>query len=119
MNPIISYHLFATYYAIMIHLILNKFISIHFQFKYSKISAAENGNVKKGVIFSTYSSLIGESQSSGKYRTRMKMLLNWCGADFDGVVSFLNTLQHLVACKSYGGAVFASVYIKPPYHAFD
>lgn len=88
MNPIISYHLFATYYAIMIHLILNKLISIHFQFKYSKISAAENGNVKKGVIFSTYSSLIGESQSSGKYRTRMKMLLNWCGADFDGVVSF-------------------------------
>ncbi|KAF6039694.1 hypothetical protein EB796_001994 [Bugula neritina] len=58
------------------------------KFKYSKISSSENGNVKKGVIFSTYSSLIGESQSSGKYRTRMKMLLNWCGADFDGVIVF-------------------------------
>lgn len=44
--------------------------------------------MKKGVIFATYSSLIGESQSGGKYKTRLKQLLHWCGDDFDGVVSF-------------------------------
>lgn len=40
------------------------------------------------MIFATYSSLIGESQSGGKYKTRFKQLLHWCGDDFDGVVSF-------------------------------
>ena len=59
------------------------------QFKYAKISSKENGSVKKGVIFATYSSLIGESQSGGKYRTRFKQLVHWLGKDdFDGVVSF-------------------------------
>lgn len=59
------------------------------QFKYAKISSPVNGNVKKGVIFSTYSALIGESsQSGGKYKTRLKQLLQWCGDDFDGLVSF-------------------------------
>lgn len=59
-----------------------------FQFKYGKISSKHNGSVKKGVIFATYSSLIGESQSGGKYKTRFEQLLHWCGEDFDGVVSF-------------------------------
>ncbi|XP_026728518.1 protein strawberry notch isoform X1 [Trichoplusia ni] len=59
------------------------------KFKYAKISSAVNGNVKKGVIFSTYSALIGETQSSNtKYRTRLKQLLQWCGEDFDGVIVF-------------------------------
>ncbi|KAI2660254.1 hypothetical protein H4Q32_025985 [Labeo rohita] len=58
------------------------------KFKYGKISSKHNGSVKKGVIFATYSSLIGESQSGGKYKTRFKQLLHWCGDDFDGVVSF-------------------------------
>uniref|UniRef100_A0A8C7ME22 Protein strawberry notch homolog 1 n=1 Tax=Oncorhynchus kisutch TaxID=8019 RepID=A0A8C7ME22_ONCKI len=44
--------------------------------------------VKKGVIFATYSSLIGESQSGGKYKTRFKQLLHWCGEDFDGVIVY-------------------------------
>lgn len=57
------------------------------QFKYGKISSKHNGSVKKGVIFATYSSLIGESQSGGKYKTRFQQLLHWCGEDFDGVVS--------------------------------
>ena len=56
--------------------------------KYAKISAEVNGSIKKGVIFSTYSSLIGESQGSSKYRTRLKQLLQWCGEDFDGVIVF-------------------------------
>ncbi|KAK4029142.1 protein strawberry notch [Daphnia magna] len=56
--------------------------------KYAKISADVNGGIRKGVIFSTYSSLIGESQSGGKYRTRLKQLLQWCGEDFDGVIVF-------------------------------
>ncbi|XP_036385163.1 protein strawberry notch homolog 1 isoform X2 [Megalops cyprinoides] len=58
------------------------------KFKYGKISSKHNGSVKKGVIFATYSSLIGESQSGGKYKTRFKQLLHWCGEDFDGVIVF-------------------------------
>ncbi|XP_072908101.1 protein strawberry notch homolog 1 [Hemitrygon akajei] len=58
------------------------------KFKYGKISSKQNGSVKKGVIFATYSSLIGESQSGGKYKTRLKQLLHWCGEDFDGVIVF-------------------------------
>ena len=56
------------------------------QFKYAKISSHINSSVKKGVIFATYSSLIGESQSGGKYRTRFKQLMHWMGKEFDGVV---------------------------------
>ncbi|KAL0818579.1 hypothetical protein ABMA28_009017 [Loxostege sticticalis] len=59
------------------------------KFKYAKISSAVNGNVKKGVVFCTYSALIGETQSTGnKYRTRLKQLLQWCGEDFDGLIVF-------------------------------
>lgn len=59
------------------------------KFKYAKISSAINGNVKKGVIFSTYSALIGESSSAGgKYKSRLKQLLQWCGPDFDGLIIF-------------------------------
>lgn len=63
-----------------------------FQFKYAKISSHINNRVKKGVIFATYSSLIGESQAKGKYRTRLKQLLHWAGKDFDGIVSFVQML---------------------------
>ncbi|CAH8577190.1 unnamed protein product [Schistosoma rodhaini] len=57
------------------------------KFKYARISGKTNGRVKKGVIFSTYSSLIGESQGSAKakYKTRLKQLVHWCGKKFDGV----------------------------------
>lgn len=73
----------------------SQFICQHFfsQLKYAKISSAINGNVKKGVIFSTYSALIGETSSTAtKYRTRLKQLLQWCGEDFDGCVSFYNCI---------------------------
>ncbi|XP_076019895.1 protein strawberry notch homolog 1 [Genypterus blacodes] len=58
------------------------------KFKYGKISSKHNGSVKKGVIFATYSSLIGESQSGGKYKTRFEQLLHWCGEDFDGAIVY-------------------------------
>ncbi|KAM7392425.1 hypothetical protein PAMA_007509 [Pampus argenteus] len=58
------------------------------KFKYGKISSKHNGSVKKGVIFATYSSLIGESQSGGKYKTRFQQLLHWCGEDYDGVIVY-------------------------------
>ncbi|CAH1801640.1 unnamed protein product [Owenia fusiformis] len=59
------------------------------KFKYMKISSKENNSVKKGVIFSTYSSLIGESSSSSsKYRTRFKQLVHWLGHEFDGTIIF-------------------------------
>ncbi|XP_058836760.1 protein strawberry notch isoform X2 [Topomyia yanbarensis] len=67
-------------------------ISVHAlnKLKYAKINSTVNNNTKKGVIFGTYSALIGESQSvaSGKYKTRLKQLLQWCGEDFDGVIVF-------------------------------
>ncbi|KAL4001691.1 P-loop containing NTP hydrolase pore-1 family protein [Acanthocheilonema viteae] len=56
------------------------------KFKYSKIGGKENG-VKKGCIFATYSSLIGECRSAKvKYRTRLKQLIQWFGQDYDGVI---------------------------------
>lgn len=60
------------------------------KFKYAKINSATNGNVKKGVVFSTYSAMIGEStnRDAGKYKSRFKQLLQWCGEDFDGVIVF-------------------------------
>ncbi|KRT83290.1 helicase [Oryctes borbonicus] len=59
------------------------------KFKYAKISSAQNRNIKKGVIFSTYSALIGESNAAGgKYKSRLKQLLQWCGSDFDGLIIF-------------------------------
>lgn len=53
--------------------------------KYGKINLPEKHN--RGVIFATYSSLIGESSQGGRYNTRLKQILDWCGKDFDGVVS--------------------------------
>lgn len=59
------------------------------KFKYAKISSSLNNNVKKGVIFSTYSALIGESNNSaGKYKSRLKQLVQWCGSDFEGCIVF-------------------------------
>ena len=43
--------------------------------------------MKKGVIFATYSALIGKSTAGGKYSTRLDQLIHWLGSDFDGVVS--------------------------------
>lgn len=42
------------------------------------------------MIFSTYSAMIGESSSSsaGKYKSRLKQLLQWCGEGFDGCIVF-------------------------------
>jgi hypothetical protein len=57
------------------------------KFYYGKISGKRNGRVRKGVIFSTYSSLIGESSRGGKYRTRLNQLLHWLG-QFEGVIVF-------------------------------
>ena len=47
-------------------------IDVHFlsKMKYAKINSSVNGNLRKGVLFSTYSSLIGESQGGGKYKSR-------------------------------------------------
>ena len=57
--------------------------------KYGKINSPLNGNIDKGVLYSTYSALIGESsQNTGKYKSRLKQLVNWCGDDFDGCIVF-------------------------------
>jgi hypothetical protein len=74
--------------------------------KYNKISSKQNSKIKKGVIFSTYSSLIGESQQKStkkKYSTRLKQLLQWLGGDsFDGVIVFdeCHKAKNLVPCGS-------------------
>ncbi|KAG8594547.1 hypothetical protein GDO81_001243 [Engystomops pustulosus] len=52
------------------------------QIKYGDTSASE------GVLFATYSALIGESQAGGQHRTRIKQIIDWCGENFDGVIVF-------------------------------
>ncbi|XP_076134872.1 strawberry notch homolog 2b isoform X1 [Alosa pseudoharengus] len=42
----------------------------------------------EGVLFATYSALIGESQAGGQHRTRLKQILDWCQPDFEGVIVF-------------------------------
>ncbi|TRZ02814.1 hypothetical protein DNTS_026424, partial [Danionella cerebrum] len=42
----------------------------------------------EGVLFVTYSALIGESQAGGQHRTRLKQILDWCEPAFDGVIIF-------------------------------
>ncbi|CAF4136663.1 unnamed protein product [Rotaria sp. Silwood2] len=71
-----------------------QFIEVHAlnKLKYAKISSPQNGGIKRGVIFATYSSLISESQNTStkvKYNSRMKQLIQWLGGeDFDGVIVF-------------------------------
>lgn len=54
------------------------------QIKYGDTATSE------GVLFATYSALIGESQAGGQHRTRLKQILDWCEPGFDGVVSFIS-----------------------------
>ncbi|XP_063926476.1 protein strawberry notch-like isoform X3 [Zophobas morio] len=57
------------------------------KFKYGTISTSARP-VREGVMFSTYSALIGKSNVNGVCKTRLDQLLEWCGKDFDGVVVF-------------------------------
>ncbi|CAJ0579156.1 unnamed protein product, partial [Mesorhabditis spiculigera] len=58
--------------------------------KYAPINSAENGKIKKGVIFATYTSLLGECRTGNypDYRTRMQQLIRWFGEDYDGLIVF-------------------------------
>ena len=71
--------------------------------KYAKINSAVNNNVKKGVLFATYSALIGESQGGGKYKSRLKQVLHWCGDDFDGCIIFDECHKAKNLCPSGAG----------------
>ncbi|GAB1295326.1 Protein strawberry notch homolog 2 [Apodemus speciosus] len=44
----------------------------------SKIKYGDN-TTSEGVLFATYSALIGESQAGGQHRTRLRQILQWCG----------------------------------------
>ncbi|XP_055306092.1 protein strawberry notch-like [Sitodiplosis mosellana] len=69
------------------------------KFKYAKIDSSTNGGVDTGVIFSTYSSLIsGTKSAKAKYNTRLKQLVDWFGADFDGCIVFdeCHKAKHLI-----------------------
>ena len=59
--------------------------------------------MKKGVLFSTYSALIGESQGGGKYKSRLKQVLHWCGDDFDGLIVFDECHKAKNLCPSGAG----------------
>ncbi|CAB0029995.1 unnamed protein product [Trichogramma brassicae] len=64
---------------------INAPIPIHVlkTFKYKKIEH------QYGVIFSTYSALIGEqNQQNGYAKNRLKQLVDWCGKKFDGLIIF-------------------------------
>lgn len=58
------------------------------QIKYGDTATSE------GVLFATYSALIGESQAGGQHRTRLKQILDWCKPNFDGVVSSFTDSQN-------------------------
>ncbi|KAL4658905.1 hypothetical protein GN956_G2354 [Arapaima gigas] len=60
----------------------NKCVHALNKIKYGDTATSE------GVLFATYSALIGESQAGGQHRTRLKQILDWCGTDFDGVIVF-------------------------------
>merc|ERR1712013_518384 len=77
--------------------------SISLTMKYAKINSAVNNNVKKGVLFATYSALIGESQGGGKYKSRLKQILHWCGDDFDGCIIFDECHKAKNLCPSGAG----------------
>ena len=51
---------------------------------YGKLAGRKIG-VTEGVIFLTYSSLVS---SSDRGKSRFKQLVEWCGADFDGLIVF-------------------------------
>uniref|UniRef100_A0A8C9PBN6 Protein strawberry notch homolog 2 n=1 Tax=Spermophilus dauricus TaxID=99837 RepID=A0A8C9PBN6_SPEDA len=53
----------------------------------SKIKYGDN-TTSEGVLFATYSALIGESQAGGQHRTRLRQILQWCGEAFEGVIVF-------------------------------
>merc|ERR1719193_2359005 len=80
-------------------------IDVYFlsKMKYAKINSQINGNIRKGVIFATYSALIGESQGGGKYKSRLKQLLHWCGDDFDGCIVFDECHKAKNLCPSGAG----------------
>ncbi|ODM96268.1 Protein strawberry notch 1 [Orchesella cincta] len=46
------------------------------------------GNRNHGVLFATYSALIGCSSSAKGLNTRLKQIIAWFGEDFDGVIVF-------------------------------
>lgn len=47
-------------------------------------SKQPTGNYDEGVMFSTYSALIGKKKTTGE--TRLEQLIEWCGEDFDGLI---------------------------------
>ena len=75
--------------------------------KYAKINSEENGNISKGIVFSTYSSLISESSTArGKCKTRIGQLVQWCGGEnFEGVIIFdeCHKAKNLVANETSRG----------------
>lgn len=81
--------------------------------KYGKINLPDKSN--KGVIFATYSSLIGESSQGGRFNTRLKQILEWCGKDFDGVVSLylirLNYTFSIDISKQFHLILIQSLYL--------
>ncbi|XP_001357365.4 protein strawberry notch homolog 1 [Drosophila pseudoobscura] len=57
--------------------------------KYCRIDSEENGRFRKGVIFCTYTALIGESMTANsKYQARLRQLIQWLGHNFQGVIVF-------------------------------
>ncbi|KAI6213229.1 hypothetical protein M3Y94_00125800 [Aphelenchoides besseyi] len=67
--------------------------------KYAPINSPENGSIRRGVIFTTYSSLIceprqkettdGEAKTNNhRLSSRLAQLVQWCGEDFDGLIIF-------------------------------
>lgn len=65
----------------------------------SKLKYGKIEGFNEGVLFVTYSGLIGEA-AKGKNNTRLKQILQWCGPKFDGVVNAVQTVILIVKLLS-------------------
>lgn len=62
------------------------------EFKYERI---KQDKFKNGVLFMTYSGLIGKTSKRVKFNTRLAQMIDWLGKDFDGAASFFSSKFHI------------------------
>ncbi|KAK9499331.1 hypothetical protein O3M35_002384 [Rhynocoris fuscipes] len=81
-------------------------IAVHHlnKMKYCRINSAQNGNLKKGVLFCTYSALIAQTlHHNTEFENRLDQIVEWCGPNFDGIIVFDECHRAKNLCPSNSG----------------
>lgn len=65
---------------------LTNFYSFQFKFGH-RIDSKTNDNVREGIIFSTYSTLIAKAKTK-QFKTRIDQLVDWFGSEYDGCIIY-------------------------------